>query len=42
MGIEIYYTTDAGPNVKVLFQEKDRKKVYDILEKQFGKRIVEC
>ncbi len=26
-GLEVYMTMDAGPNVKVLFLEKDRKEI---------------
>ena len=41
-GLNIYYTTDAGPNVKVLLQSKDKDKVINILKSMFKEKVVEC
>lgn len=35
-GISCYYTMDAGPNVKVIYDQKDRKKIYQFLGRIFG------
>ena len=36
-GVSCYYTMDAGPNVKVIYDQKDRKKIVQYLGNLFGK-----
>lgn len=36
-GINCYFTIDAGPNVKVIYDQRNRQPIYDALAKQFGK-----
>ena len=40
--LDIYFTTDAGPNVKVLFQKKDKEKILEILNKKYEGKIIQC
>ena len=35
-GISCYYTMDAGPNVKVIYDRKNRSKIIEYLGKLFG------
>lgn len=35
-GINCYYTMDAGPNVKVIYDRQNRQAIYDALAAQFG------
>lgn len=42
MGFEVYYTTDAGPNVKVLYQLKDEDKIIDYLKNKYEGKILKC
>lgn len=35
-GLNCYYTLDAGPNVKVIYDQKDRSQLYHHLANQFG------
>lgn len=37
-GINCYYTLDAGPNVKVIYQHTDRKAILDALSTKFSKQ----
>ncbi|WP_297074541.1 diphosphomevalonate decarboxylase [uncultured Enterococcus sp.] len=41
-GLECYFTMDAGPNVKVLCQKKDRHKLIAQLEQAFSKEQIIC
>lgn len=41
-GIECYFTMDAGPNVKVLYQRKDHNKLYEEIQKLWKKKIIQC
>lgn len=40
--IDIYFTMDAGPNVKLLYLKEDEKKILEILNKYIDKRILLC
>lgn len=35
-GVNCYFTMDAGPNVKVIYDQRNRRPIYDALAKQFG------
>lgn len=35
-GINCYFTMDAGPNVKVIYDQRNRRPIYDALAEQFG------
>ncbi|MDO4903692.1 MAG: diphosphomevalonate decarboxylase [Limosilactobacillus sp.] len=35
-GVSCYFTMDAGPNVKVIYDKKDRQVIYDALAQKFG------
>ncbi|WP_283621874.1 diphosphomevalonate decarboxylase [Limosilactobacillus avium] len=35
-GINCYFTMDAGPNVKVIYDQHNRRPIYDALAEQFG------
>ncbi|MBF0714226.1 diphosphomevalonate decarboxylase [Gemella sp. GH3] len=41
-GIECYFTMDAGPNVKVLYQKKDHDKLYEEIKYLWKKKIIQC
>lgn len=40
MGMNCYYTLDAGPNVKVICDHKDQDVIYNKLSNQFGRENV--
>lgn len=35
-GINCYFTMDAGPNVKLIYDQRNRRPIYDALAEQFG------
>lgn len=41
-GFEVYYTTDAGPNVKVLYKKEQEAKIMKVLEKEYKGAILKC
>lgn len=40
--INIFFTLDAGPNVKVIYQKNEEEKVLKLMKKYFDKEIVLC
>lgn len=41
-GFSVYYTTDAGPNVKVLYLKEDEKNILNYLKKIYKGQIIIC
>lgn len=41
-GFNVYYTTDAGPNVKVLYLKENEKEILDYLKKVYKGKIILC
>lgn len=39
-GLNIYYTMDAGPNVKILCEKKDEEKLLKIFEEKYGGKVI--
>lgn len=42
LGYRVYYTLDAGPNVKVLYLKEDEDKVMNYLKKIYKGKIIKC
>lgn len=41
-GLECYFTIDAGPNIKVLYEKENEEKIYKELMKLWNKEIILC
>ncbi|WP_068267885.1 diphosphomevalonate decarboxylase [Caviibacter abscessus] len=41
-GYQIYFTTDAGPNVKVLYLKEDEEKIINKLKEKYKDKVIEC
>lgn len=41
-GYRIYFTTDAGPNVKVLYLKEDEEKIISKLKEKYEDKVIEC
>ncbi|MBU0278641.1 MULTISPECIES: diphosphomevalonate decarboxylase [unclassified Gemella] len=41
-GLEIYFTMDAGPNVKVLYLKENHDIIYKEIKKLWTKKIIKC
>lgn len=41
-GLNIYFTMDAGPNVKILYLQEDEEKVLNILNSHYEGKILLC
>lgn len=41
-GLKVYFTTDAGPNVKVLYLKEDEEEVIKKLKEKYKEKVVKC
>lgn len=41
IGLNVYYTMDAGPNVKILFEKKDEIKIKKIFNQKYKGKIID-